>query len=98
MITEGKELTASEGDRSICGPYLLVGPGVGQSNPFDCLAGEARRAGVAAEPGAGVDALDLGEAGVCVALRTRGRVSVRRARAGPAARRAGRDPAIALLF
>lgn len=53
------------------GPYLFVGPGVSQPNAFDHLPGEAGRAGVAAEARGGVNALDLWEAGVRVALGTR---------------------------
>lgn len=51
--------------------YLFVGPGVSQPNPFDHLPREAGRAGIAAEAGGGVNALDLREAGVGVALGTR---------------------------
>lgn len=63
---------ASEGDRRVSGPYLLVGPGISQSNPFQHLPGEARGAGVAAEAGGGVNALDPREAGGCTALQRRG--------------------------
>lgn len=59
---------AFEGDRKVSGPYLFVGPGISQSNSFDHLSSEAGRAGITAEARGGVNALDLREAGVCVAL------------------------------
>lgn len=62
---------APEGDRNVSGPYLFVASRIGQSNPFDHLAGEAGRAGITAEARAGVNALDLWEAGVRIALQTR---------------------------
>lgn len=56
----------SEGGVSV--PYLLVGPGISQSNSFDRLPSEARRARITAEARSSVNALDLWEAGVCTAL------------------------------
>lgn len=55
--------------------HLFVGPGKGQSQPLQQLAREAGRAGVAAEAGVGVNALDFGEAGVGIALKKHTRSS-----------------------